>query len=203
MFLALWNRIKSLSSIWQHFSSLLDEEIPKIWWLPELPAKQHSQFSASGITFLPCLSLPSQSHHENLILDYRNLEHLSALKKPPWEFNFFHIFGISSSSRHEKRCQMLERLFWLFQCSKNPWCIKQAILLNYFEEIFYPACIYWSPDCLTIFWKKYQIIFLCVNFFNLDPVHWNHTGFWINNKSFGWGKQKMDFFIRCDINLQE
>ena len=46
----------------------------------------------------------------------------SALKKPPWEFNFFHIFGISSSSRHEKRYQTLQTLFWLFQCSKNPWC---------------------------------------------------------------------------------
>ena len=44
----------------------------------------------------------------------------SALKKPPSEFNFFHIFGIPSSSRHEKRCQMLQTLFWLFQCSKNP-----------------------------------------------------------------------------------
>ena len=44
----------------------------------------------------------------------------SALKKPPWEFNFFHIFGIPSSSSHEKRCQMLRLLFWLFQCSKNP-----------------------------------------------------------------------------------
>ena len=44
----------------------------------------------------------------------------SALKKPPWEFNFFHIFGIPSSSRHEKRCQMLQTLFCLFQCSKNP-----------------------------------------------------------------------------------
>ena len=28
----------------------------------------------------------------------------SAFKKPPWEFNFLHIFGIPSSSRHEKRC---------------------------------------------------------------------------------------------------
>ena len=32
------------------------------------------------------------------------------------------IFSIHSSSRHEKRCQMLQRLFWLFQCSKNPRC---------------------------------------------------------------------------------
>ena len=50
----------------------------------------------------------------------------SALKKPPWEFNFFHIFGIPSSSRHEKRCQMLQTLFWLFQCSKNPWWYKNG-----------------------------------------------------------------------------
>ena len=33
-----------------------------------------------------------------------------------------HFFSINSSSRHEKRCQMLQRLFWLFQCSKNQWC---------------------------------------------------------------------------------
>ena len=46
----------------------------------------------------------------------------SALKKPPWEFNFFHIFGIPSSSRHEKCCQMMERLFVLFHHSRNiPW----------------------------------------------------------------------------------
>ena len=33
-----------------------------------------------------------------------------------------HIFSIHSSSRHEKLCQMLQRLFWLFQCSKTPLC---------------------------------------------------------------------------------
>ena len=31
MFLEWWNRTKSLSSIWQHFSCLLHEGIPKIW----------------------------------------------------------------------------------------------------------------------------------------------------------------------------
>ena len=44
----------------------------------------------------------------------------SALKKPPSKFNFFHTFGIPSSSRHEKHRPMLQTLFWLFQCSKNP-----------------------------------------------------------------------------------
>ena len=52
----------------------------------------------------------------------------SALKKPPSEFNFFHIFGIPSSIRHEKRCQMLQTLFRLFQCSKNPRCKPKTTL---------------------------------------------------------------------------
>ena len=43
-------------------------------------------------------------------------------KRPPWKNFFLHFFSINSSSRHEKRCQMLQRLFWLFQCSKNPLC---------------------------------------------------------------------------------
>ena len=51
----------------------------------------------------------------------------SALKKPSWEFKFFHIFGISSSSRHEKCCQMLERLFVLFHHYRNISCIKTNI----------------------------------------------------------------------------
>ena len=34
----------------------------------------------------------------------------------------FHFFSIDSSSRHEKSCQILHRLFLLFQCSKNPQC---------------------------------------------------------------------------------
>ena len=47
----------------------------------------------------------------------------SALKKPPWEFNFLHIFRIPSSSRHEKCCQLLQTLFWVFQYSRNSHCI--------------------------------------------------------------------------------
>ena len=41
-------------------------------------------------------------------------------KRPQGKKKFLHIFSIHSSSRHEKLCQMLQRLFWLFQCSKNP-----------------------------------------------------------------------------------
>ena len=39
-----------------------------------------------------------------------------------------HIFAIHSSSRHEKRCWMLERLFWLFQCSRNKRCCEFSIV---------------------------------------------------------------------------
>ena len=40
-------------------------------------------------------------------------------KKPSWEFNFFHIFGILSSSRYEKWCQILHTLFWVLQYFRN------------------------------------------------------------------------------------
>ena len=39
--------------------------------------------------------------------------------KPSWEFNFLYIFVIPSSSRLEKRCQILQTLFWVFQYSRN------------------------------------------------------------------------------------
>ena len=42
------------------------------------------------------------------------------LKKSHYEKKFFlNIFAIHSSSRHEKRCRMLGRIFCLFQCSRN------------------------------------------------------------------------------------
>ena len=37
-------------------------------------------------------------------------------------FFFFAYFCNPLSSRHENRCQMLVRLFCLFQCSRNPQC---------------------------------------------------------------------------------
>ena len=41
---------------------------------------------------------------------------------------FFHIFGIPSSSRHKKRCQLFVRLFCLFQCSRKQQCLGIAYL---------------------------------------------------------------------------
>ena len=50
-------------------------------------------------------------------------------KRPPWKKNFLQFFSIDSSSRHEKRCQMLQRLFWLFQCFRNTQCIHIELLI--------------------------------------------------------------------------
>ena len=57
---------KNFMSTWQGDSKNM-KEIEFSQWLFELPAKLHSQFSPSGSTFLPCLSLPSKSHSENSI----------------------------------------------------------------------------------------------------------------------------------------
>ena len=104
-FLEHWNSQKSVSNIWQRFSCLLDEGIPKYGrnWILTMA------FWAT------CkIAQPIQPIWQHIFaLPW------SAFKKPPWEFNFFHIFGVPLSSRHEKHCQMLQTLFWLFQCSKT------------------------------------------------------------------------------------
>ena len=56
-----------------------------------------------------------------------NSVHLAAhfciiLVCPKKEFNFFHIFEIPSWSRHEKCCQILQTLLWVFQYSRDPQC---------------------------------------------------------------------------------
>ena len=49
-----------------------------------------------------------------------------ALKKQSWELNFLHIFAVPLSSRHEKCCQILERLFVVFHHYRNILCHSQA-----------------------------------------------------------------------------
>ena len=51
-------------------------------------------------------------------------DNVDYLKKPPWKKIFFYIFAIHLTSRYEKRCRMLQRLFSLFQGSKNQLCEK-------------------------------------------------------------------------------
>ena len=58
----------------------------------------------------------------------------SALKKPSWELNFLHIFAVPLSSRHQKRCQILERLFVVFHHSRNIVCM--VLLSN-----LYTVCV--------------------------------------------------------------
>ena len=57
----------------------------------------------------------------------------SALKKPSWGLNFLHIFEIPSSSRHEKRCQMLKRHFGVFEYSRKhlDWYQQFQILKDF------------------------------------------------------------------------
>ena len=60
----------------------------------------------------------------------------SALKKPPWEFNFFHIFEIPSASRHENCCQILQTLFGYFNTLET----------HSVQLVFKFACIFCSSD---------------------------------------------------------
>ena len=61
----------------------------------------------------------------------------SALKEPQWEFNFFHIFGIPSSSRHEN---LKHETFLVFQYSRNSqWRIRKfVVVLNGQLDSFEP-----------------------------------------------------------------
>jgi hypothetical protein len=57
-----------------------------------------------------------------------------------------HIFSIHLSSRHEKRCRMLQTIFWLFQCSRNQRCPGH---LKYDMGVVALA----SELCCCFFWK--------------------------------------------------
>ena len=68
-----------------------------------------------------------------------------------WLFEgyFFHIFGIPSSSRHEKCCQILQTLFWVFQYSKNSqWSLLKLLFLTKWA--------FWAPRPVL----KRSLIFL-------------------------------------------
>ena len=67
-------------------------------------------------------------------------------------FFFLHFFSINSSSRHEKRCQMLQRLFWLFQCSKNPRWVSNL-------NSGWKTSRIWLVDVLLlILWKHFFVL---------------------------------------------
>ena len=94
-------------------------------WLFELPAKQHSQFSPSGSTFLPCLSLPSKSHRENSIS--------SIFLEPPQQVD---MKNVVRSSKH---------FFGYFNTLKNSQCLQ----FNFFGYKMRPSdlCKYY---CISL-----------------------------------------------------
>ena len=56
-------------------------------------------------------------------------------KKPLWKKNNLSIFSIHSSSRHEKRCRMLEKDFFAYFNALETYgdaCTKYFKLLSYF-----------------------------------------------------------------------
>ena len=61
---------------------------------------------------------------------------LDYLKKPPWKIFFFDIFVIHLSSRYEKQCRMLQRLFSLFQGSKNQLCFFRLVSMKAAQNFF-------------------------------------------------------------------
>ena len=63
-------------------------------------------------------------------------DNVDYLKKPPWKKFFFDIFVIHLSSRYEKWCRMLQRLFSLFQGSKNQLWYLNVILLFSMPSFF-------------------------------------------------------------------
>ena len=77
----------------------------------------------------------------------------SALKKPPWKFNFFHIFGIPSSSRHEKSCQILQTFFGVFQYSRNSQWI--GMNLNELEWLLFHFYVNFQMEPHSTFWGSW------------------------------------------------
>ena len=71
-----------------------------------------------------------------------------------WLFEgyFFHIFGIPSSSRHEKRCQILQTLFWVFQYSKNSQCF---ILIYWWDKVIF---VLYSVEVLLLTWTYFYVL---------------------------------------------
>ena len=101
------------------------KEIEFSRWLFELPAKQHSQFSPSGSKFLPCLSRPSKSLHENSI------------------FSIFLESSHQVDTKNIVKCQI--HFFGYFNAPKTPSELPSFDTfcnLNLMEELIWNVKIY-------------------------------------------------------------
>ena len=105
-----WNTTKSLSKIWQHILCLLDEGIAEIC----KKLCSHDGFLRAD-----------QDRSKQLLPD--GLDWLSKIlqvaEKAIMIFHFLADFCNPLSSRHEKHCQMLERLQMVFHQSRNISCL--------------------------------------------------------------------------------
>ena len=104
-FLEYWNTQKSVWRIWQRFSCLLDEGIPKIW---------NKLNSHNGY-----LSYLQNSTANSAHLAAHFCPDLVCPQKATVRIQFLPYFWIPSSRLHEKCCQIIQTLFWVFQYSKN------------------------------------------------------------------------------------
>ena len=109
----------------------------------------------------------------------------SALKKPPWEFNIFHIFGIPSSSRHEKCCQILPNIFLGYF---NTLETHSVLLFDNFHNFFFFFRFSYRVAILdlligtnrviqwrTMLWKKEFTSF--ENLWHTKWLKWSHNVF--------------------------
>ena len=82
-------------------------------------------------------------------------DNVDYLKKPPWKKIFFDIFVTPLSNRYEKRSRMLQRLFSLFQSSKNQlWedmNVKKLVFPSLHIDSWYPKLILVSIVADTLF----------------------------------------------------
>ena len=107
-------------------------------------------------------------------------DNVDYLKKPPWKNFFFDIFVIHLSSRYEKRCQMLQRLFSLFQGSKNQLCFVRdcsTIVYKYICFLMHNIlrkCFYFV-DLTTFYILGQNFVKLLVGFFGKFKMSKRHS----------------------------
>ena len=103
-FLEYWNTQKSVWRIWQHFSHLLNEGIPKIW-LFEGRLRQGKNVLPDGLNWLCYFVGNSKSHRENSIyfLFLESSDHLNMKNVVKFSKHFFvYLFQYSRNSQWNK-----------------------------------------------------------------------------------------------------
>ena len=124
------------------------KEIEFSRWLFELPAKQHSQFSPSGSTFLHCLCLPSKSHREKSISSIflesiHQVDMKNVVKSSKHFFGYFNTLETQSDKSNPltHSCPLLHRgsqIHWRHSC-RGLYNIKKFISVCKHVNMYYVA----------------------------------------------------------------